>query len=385
MTIDTIREQIESMKQGGKTLDEAIEFVTSSTEEVDIIEATRLVYDTFNQQRQDTPLSVGKNNNLLINIGGDAENSLKTGRGRDNFGITSAKWGDYSRQFDEVVKEAGKIARRDLAETIGLKPTSDTFRKLLSRRIDEKKVRPYRGSPSIIEWINREYIVTSLVSDQLETFLPIKLPLGISELVNIPPGSVIGVAGYTSAGKTSFLLETAELNSLSQPMPVYYWYHEMSEAKYRIRREDFPKLIEAQRENKFYPVKQSDFEFADVLEPDAINLIDYLDRDIDLFLIGQDIKQLQARLNTGIVIYALQKVQGRDFGYGGIPSAKLSNLYLALDVKKDTETTMYGRCKIVKAKDWVQSNPVGLYCDYHTGGKHGKLFLDGKWQRMQNE
>jgi len=271
---------------------------------------------------------------LYFNICSEAENSFKSGQERDNFGTTSpAKWGEYAKKFDEVMCESpGPKDKRFIAETIGLKVTGDTFRKILHRRMTiEGKVRPYRRSPYLIEWINRDYRVTQLSSAEKQTFLDIKLPLNLHELAQIPPGSVVGVAGFVSSGKTSFLLETAELNALSQPMPVYYWYNEMSEAKMVIRCEDFLLLIDAQSQRRFFPVKQADFEFADVIEPDGINLIDYLDRDDELYLIGRDIKQLQARLNNGIVVFALQKQHEKKFGYGGLPSAKLSNLYITLD------------------------------------------------------
>jgi hypothetical protein len=165
-------------------------------------------------------------------------------------------------------------------------------------------------------------------------------------------------------------------------MPIYYWYNEMSEDRMINRCADFPMLYDAQKQGRFFPVKQDDFEFRDVLEPDAINLIDYLDRDNDMFLIGQDIKQLQSRLNTGILIFGLQKPADRLFGYGGLSSAKLSNLYIALDKKSQSETAMTGQAEIIKSKDWVRYNPVGLKCLYHTGGQFGKLFLEGTWQRQ---
>jgi len=194
--------------------------------------------------------------------------------------------------------------------------------------------------------------------------------------------SVVGIAGVTSSGKTSFLLETAELNVLTQSLPVYYWYNEMSEAKMIYRCEDFPALIQAWKAGKFFPVMQSNFEFADVLQPDAINLVDYLDRDDDVFLIGGDIKKLYAPLNNGVVIFALQKKAHLDLGYGGNMSVKLSNLYIALDIKYQSGQSMHCSAKIVKCKDWkrIDTNPNSLCCEYHTGGKHGKLFLDGEWK-----
>lgn len=304
---------------------------------------------------------------------------------RDNFGTTSGQdWGIYAKRFDDLMRESGGgIDKREVAETIGLKATSDTFRKLLNRRKSEGKVRPYRGSPYLIEWVNKDYTVTRLDKMKAHPMLDIYLPLKIHEYAGVPPGSVIGIAGMTSSGKTSFLLEMAELNVLTQPLAVYYWYNEMSEAKMIYRCEDFPLLLQAQKAEKFFPVKQGNFEFADVLQPDAINLIDYIDRDDDVFLIGADIKKLYSKLNNGVVIFALQKKANLDLGYGGNMSIKLSNLYITLDTKYQSGKSMHGIAKIVKCKDWksIEVNPSGLYCEYHTGGKHGKLFLDEDWKQ----
>ena len=306
---------------------------------------------------------------------------------RDNFRTTSGQdWGIYAKQFDELLSRAGgRMDKREIAETIGLKATSDTFRKLLARRKDEGRVRAYRGSHYLIEWVNKDYTVTRLDKMKAHPMLDICFPLKIHEYASIPPGSVIGIAGMTSSGKTSFLLETAELNILGQQLPVYYWYNEMSEAKMIYRCEDFPLLIQAQQDDKFFPVRQGNFEFPDVLQPDAINLIDYIDRDEELYLIGADIKKLYSSLNKGVVIFALQKKAHLDLGYGGNMSIKLSNLYITLDTKHQSGKSMHGIAKIIKCKDWksIEVNPSGLYCEYHTGGKHGKLFLDGEWKQAK--
>ena len=155
----------------------------------------------------------------------------------------------------------------------------------------------------------------------------------------------------------------------------------MSEEKLNYRCEDFPDLIEAYEKGKFIPAMQTNFEFADVLQPDAINLFEYIDRDDNLFLIGEDIKALYRNLNKGVVIFALQKKESMPTGYGGLMSKKLSNVYILLDEKYQSGQSMHGIAKITKAKDWanIGINPVGLKCAYHTGGKHGKLFQDGEW------
>lgn len=195
---------------------------------------------------------------------------------------------------------------------------------------------------------------------------------------------MIGVAGFTSSGKTALLQETCNLNAGTQTLPIYLWFNEMSEDRMLLRLEDYPNLIK-EMGKQFKAVKQTDFEFYDVIEPDAINVIDYLDLDGEgdqaVYMIGAVIKKLQQKLGKGIVVYGLQKKEKSDFGYGGIYSAKLSNLYLSMDAVSQGEKSMVGKCKIVKAKDWEGVNPVGLYVSYYTGGKHGKIFSDNLWRR----
>ena len=333
---------------------------------------------------KNSPSTIGVYKDTLFDNATEKQNLASK---RDNIGITSGKdWGVYAKKFDEVMRNSeGRQDKREVAETIELRATSDTFRKLLQRRKDEGKVRAYRGSHYLIEWINRDYAVTQLDKAETSSMLDLKFALKIHEYANVPPGSVIGFAGMVSGGKTSALLETAELNVFTQPKPVYYWYNEMSEGKLIYRCEDFPHLSQAQKEGKFFPVKQGNFEFADVLQPDAINLIDYIDRDDDVFLIGRDIKELYQQLNTGVIIFALQKKPHLDFGYGGYMSVKLSNLYITLEKRYESGKSMHGVAKIVKCKDWANNevNPCNLQCEYHSGGLHGKLFVDGEWKRTK--
>ena len=307
---------------------------------------------------------------------------------RDNFGTTSVQdegkeWGFYAQKFDEFMEEAnGRVDKREVAEAIGLKVTSDTFRKILSRRKggDKPQVRAYRGSHNLIERINRDYRITP-EDIGTQAMLRIRLPLSIPECVKIPSRSVVGIAGYKSMGKTAFLLETAELNVYSQELSVYYWYNEMGELLLNTRLEDFPLLIKARREGKFKPVMQTTFEFTDVIDPNAINLIDYIDRDDDIWLIGEDIRKIFTPLNKGCSIFALQKKRDSNLGYGGTPTLKLPTLYITLDEKYYSEKGTHGIAKIIVCKNWEGTNPVELSCEYHTGGKHGKLFIDGEWKR----
>lgn len=359
-------------------------------EESVILEKISRFYSKY-QERKNT----GYNNSIIFNATDTTSNDSKTFQNRDKTVTDSfhssdnIKKANYSASFDSVLKDAGKMSRRDIALSIGLQPTSDAFRQIVKRRLDETKIRPWQGRHDILEWINKDYKVLTLADYKKQTNLSIALPLGLNKYVNVPAGSVIGVAGYTSAGKTAFLLEVCDLNVCTQNMPVYYWFNEMSEDRMLLRLEDYPNLIN-ELGKQFKAVKQTDFEFYDVIDPDGINVIDYLDLDGEgdnqqVYMIGAVIKKLQRKTGKGIDIFALQKQKGKDMGYGGVYSAKLSNLYLSLDVVSQGETSMMGKCKIVKAKDWGELNPVGLFCNYYTGGKHGRIMSDNKWMRGPNE
>lgn len=334
------------------------------------------------------------NNYINNNVPPNTQNEANSGQKRDKSGTSTGQrqdkkaHGELSSSFDEVLKDAGHMSRRDIAGTLGVQVGDAGFRKLVQRRIKEGQVRWYRDSSETLEWINRDYKILTLDGAQKTIILPITLPMGLNNWVKVPAGSVIGVAGFTSAGKTALMLEIAELNVESQQMPIYYWFNEMSKERMLLRLEDYPRLQKAMGK-QFRAVKQADFEFYDVLEPDAINLIDYIDLDGDknqqVYLIGSVVKKLQQKLGSGVVIFAQQKPKDSDMGYGGVFSVKLSNLYLSMDTIHQDDLRMDGRCKVIKAKDWEARNPVGLYCNYYTSGKHGRIFSNNVWTREKND
>jgi hypothetical protein len=335
------------------------------------------------------PNNNGNKDTYISNTSNGQENDIKTFQNRDKTVTDSFQKRDgntrinYSAGFNQVLKDAGKMSRRDIALSIGISPTSDTFRQIVKRRLDDKQIRPYRGSPEVFEWVNKDYKILSLSDYKNQVVLSIKLPFGLNNMVKVPAGSVVGIAGYTSAGKTGTLLEIADMN-IAGDMDIYYWFNEMSEERMLSKLDDYPGLVN-EMGKKFKAIRQTDFEFYDVLVPNAINLIDYLDLDGEgeqaTFMIGAIIKKIARAVGGGIVIFGVQKPENRDIGYGGIYSVKLTNLYLALDAVEQKEKSMIGRCKIVKAKDWEKVNPVNMVCNYYTSGKHGKIFSDNLWRR----
>jgi len=188
--------------------------------------------------------------------------------------------------------------------------------------------------------------------------LPFKGPLKIEEYVNLFPGNLAVIAGATNAGKTALLLNAVYLNQFTFPMPIYYFCSEMGDVELKERLEQFPGM--SIEEWNFRPFDRST-DFADVIAPDCVNIVDYLEITEDLYAINTHLTAITRKLGNGLAIVAIQKKEGQKWGRGQEFSAEKSKLYLSMDERK---------MAIVKGKSWVNKkiNPNGLRVEFDLIG-----------------
>jgi len=335
-----------------------------------------------------TPI-YGNNKYSLINNGVNATLDIaKTGQiAGQNRDISGIKSGSISKLFDEIMREnVGEWqSKKEIAGQIGTYSGHDAFRKHIQRLKKDGKLRQHKSRPDLIMWINRSFKETDLSLDNDGDWIETRLPLALHKQILVPKGSIGVNAGVTSSGKTALQLGIAEEVLRSTDMEVWYWFNEMSEARLRIRMQDFPYLVEMQKAGRFHPVEQVGFEFKDVLVEGACNLVDYLRRSDEFFRLAGDIDEMHKRIGAGMLWVGLQKADGPRVteGYGGLPTTWLSNIYLLLDKESEQSNGFHGRMTIRKAKDYAESNnnPCWKHVNYHTGGKHGRLYQDGIWGR----
>jgi len=198
------------------------------------------------------------------------------------------------------------------------------------------------------------------------TPLPLKYPLGLHEFVNTYPKNIIVVAGEPDAGKTAFLLNLARLNMCQHE--VVYFSSEMGRIELRTRLEKFNVPMD---EWKRVAWKERAADFAPMIRPNAVNIIDFLEIHENFFEVGKLIKQIFDKLEGGIAVIALQKPKGRDEGLGGQRGLEKPRLYLSMSP---------GLLKITKAKNWKHENinPNGMMRKWRLGGGcHFKV--EGDW------
>lgn len=179
----------------------------------------------------------------------------------------------------------------------------------------------------------------------------IKYPFDIQNYVITHPGNIIVVAGAPNSGKTAFLLNIVEKNMGKHD--IVYFSSELGAIELRDRLSKFKRPLTSWN---FSPKERSS-NFADVINPDSINIIDYLELHEDFWKVGGMIKEIFDKLRKGIAIIALQKNHGQALGLGGARSIEKARLYLSMDNHA---------IRIEKGKNWANPtlNPNGLEAEY---------------------
>jgi len=259
--------------------------------------------------------------------------------------------------------EGGKFSLKDIrAELdIGTEAGKSTLRSIIKRFKDDKIIENAGG----LGW----YRVLDGIAPEIDwqdapgNFIDIKFPFEIEKYARMKGKTMMVVAGSPNTGKTAFLLKTVRLNM--EHHSVYLWT--TGEGGADELRERFDGIDPDIPKPAPFSVRERFDNFADVIMPDAVNVIDYLDIDSELYMVGAELRKILNKLNKGVAIVGLQKPFGRELGYGGVFSIKHAYVYLSMD---------RGKLKIVKAKSradrkvnpinkqWTfKIDAVGNFCD----------------------
>lgn len=204
--------------------------------------------------------------------------------------------------------------------------------------------------------------------------IDIWLPFEITdELLNVYAGNVIVVAGESNAGKTAFLLNIVKNNM--DKHDVWYFNSEMGRIEFRERLDLFEDV--EYKDWNFHKVARRR-NYKDVIQPDAINIVDFLEpKGDEMMLVADEISDMWERLNDGIIIVAIQKDPFKPYGNGGAGTLNRSRLYINLKKGNWAE--------IVKGKgvrrDKGVDNVDGMMCRYKCVNGGYKLYRHTKWTR----
>ena len=168
-------------------------------------------------------------------------------------------------------------------------------------------------------------------SADIRDTIKLAFPLNLHRYVKTYHKSIIIIAGSYGAGKTAFLYDFI-LRNMGNPMGIVLFTNDMTseEIKERLEKSE----IEIPNCSPFKVYDRAD-SFADVVEPDKINVIDYLDLNSEVYLVGDEIEKIYRKLKSGIAFIGLQKKPGQQLGIGGMFSIKRAKLYISLDSERE--------------------------------------------------
>ncbi len=191
------------------------------------------------------------------------------------------------------------------------------------------------------------------------------LPLGLNKYCYIPTPSLIIVAGKYNSGKTAFCINLVNLNLEKWANKINFFVSEGAEMM-GIKFKNLNSCIPKPPPFKMFRRTEN---FADVVEPDALNVIDYLRVDMtQTYAVGQKLFEIFNKLKNGIAVVAMQKPPGdRKLAYGGAGTAFEPTLYIAMD----KDWLGFEKIKVPKI---VDIDPYALKIQFHID--KGVNFLD---------
>ncbi len=166
---------------------------------------------------------------------------------------------------------------------------------------------------------------------KLGDYYNIKFPLGLHDLFNISKTNLMVVAGSSNAGKTAFSMNVALMNDHKK---VKYLCTEMDETELAERIAGFDKPDGAWSHVDFIKL---DGQAADYVDPDRLNIIDYIEpADGEFYKMQCLINDIHSKLREGVALINIQKKRGELYGKGGSGTEERCRLYMTMEFQELT-------------------------------------------------
>jgi hypothetical protein len=270
-------------------------------------------------------------------------------------GVTT---GDFS--VTEMDKELNIVTKRDKA----------TRRKALSRR---KDITVEKVGNKDIWWRRIDTDIETIdFNEEQGTKSTVLLPLQLHDLVEICEGNIILIAGEYNAGKTTFALNTLQMNK--NRMKIRYISSEMKAGEFRSRWRTFNL-----GENFWLPDEMTEYvklknNLTSLVLPDGLTIVDYLEfKDGDYTVAAEKLKQIHDKLETGVCIICNQQKEGAKLPRSGDLIMEKPRLAVTLRKVATVDDQVIGIAEILKAKQVLAGKMDGKKLKYELQD-HGSRF-----------
>lgn len=252
-------------------------------------------------------------------------------------------------EWIKLYSQGNSFTKRDVCDGLEIASSQgkNTLGVILHRLHKEDSEINYDDRFKVYRLVDGEAPVQNWKKANTKNIINLKWPFELEKYVKIFPKSLIVVGGDSNAGKSAFGYNIIDMNYNNFKMILFN--SESGDEELKERLSHFPN-------SESWPddiIRFRSRNFADVIKPDYINIIDYIEPPDPVYLIGQILRDIWEKLNKGVAIIMLQKPKDRDLPLGKGYTQWLPRMLLAID---------RGKLTIVKAKSWVDKdcNPNGM-------------------------
>ena len=258
--------------------------------------------------------------------------------------------GTVTRRIKDYIETTqGYFSVTDCDKEARVSSTQDkgNRRVILHRLVKEGLLERHPTKNGLFRRIEHESPVIEWETADIANTFKMLWPFELENYALMYPKNIAVISGSPDAGKTAFLLNVTKLNM--DKYIIHYFTSEMGAEEMKLRISKFDDVVKW----VFDPRERSS-NFADVIYPDDINIIDYFEfGKSEFYTIAEELRAIFDKLNKGIAIVALQKKRGAELGRGAEFGLEKPRIYLSMDS---------GLLKIIKAKNWAVEgqNPNGM-------------------------
>lgn len=210
-----------------------------------------------------------------------------------------------------------------------------------------------------------------------ERVAEIYLPLLLHTMVEIYPRNIILVSGEKDAGKTCFSLNVAYENR--DRYKVRYFNSEMGSMELRKRLMKFPSRYKMGEWKKIAWYEQAK-QFEDHIDPNGLNIIDFLEVGAEAYTVTEDIRRVFDKLDKGLLLIVMQKRSYKEYAVGG--EGTLEKARLAINLEHNNGENI---ARITVAKNWkTDERPRGKVCKYKVV-QGGEMEAVGGWHYPESD
>jgi len=249
-----------------------------------------------------------------------------------------------------VMTTTGTFHLSDIHRDLNIKSPEgkSSLRVTMHRLANEGYVIRVQGKDGFYRFVDKELIPLNWKDADPKNVFPVKYPFGIEKYAATYPKNIITIGGSKDAGKTAYIINLIRMNMKRHRVVLFNSESGEAELKNRLLNADGVGI-----EDWCFETYERNIDFADVIIPEAMNIIDFLELNEDFYKVARYIKEIFDKLTTGIAVIALQKNKGAEYARGGAGAEEKARIILHLDP---------GELTLKVAKNWaegVTASPKG--------------------------